>query len=109
MIHGVTRPSLRGIPPAIKQNEVTRKADLEKVRFTVKAAVLKNDEVCKDLIALSIYDTKPVYFLTSACEGIKWVEKSKKVYEANKKEAVRMPFYRLNIIDFYNNNMANVD
>ena len=61
MIHGVTRPSLRGIPPSSKQNEVTRKGHFERVRFTVKAAVLKGDEVCKDIIAFSIYDTKPVY------------------------------------------------
>ena len=48
MVHGVTRPSLRGIPPAIKQKEVTKKKELEEVRHTVKAAVLKGDEVCKD-------------------------------------------------------------
>ena len=28
MVHGVTRPSGRGIPPCIKQNEVTKKRDL---------------------------------------------------------------------------------
>ena len=45
MIHGVTRPSLRGIPPAIKQTEVSKKKDLESVRHTVKAAILRGDEV----------------------------------------------------------------
>ena len=109
MIHGVTRPSLRGIPPAIKQNEVTRKGDLEKVRHTVKAAVLKGDEVCKGLVAISLYDTKPVYFLTNACEGITWTQKGKKVYDTKEKKTCKMPFYRLNVIDFYNHNMGNVD
>ena len=109
MIHGVTRPSLRGIPPAIKQQEVTRKGDLEKVRHTVKVAILKGDEVCNDLISISIYDTKPVYFLTSATESIEWIKKEKKVYDAQKKKTVKMPFYRLNVIDFYNKNMGNVD
>ena len=109
MVHGVTRPSLRGIPPAIKQDEVKKKAELEKVRNTVKVAVLKGDEVMSDLISVSIYDSKPVYFLTSAAEEIKWRKKEKKVYDDGKKKSVMMPFYRLNIIDFYNNNMGNVD
>ena len=74
MVHGVTRPSLRGIPPAIKQEEVKRKGDLEAVRHTVKAAVLKGDSVCKDLIAISLYDTKPVCFLTSATSQLYWMK-----------------------------------
>ena len=109
MVHGVTRPTLRGIPPAIKQNEVSKKKDLERVRHTVKAAVLKGDEVLKDLVSVSLYDTKPVYFLTSATPDLKWVEKEKKVYDSKQKKTVNMPFYRLNIIDFYNHNMGNVD
>ena len=109
MVHGVTRPSLRGIPPAIKQNEVSKKKDLASVRHTVKVAVLKGDEVSKDLVSISIYDTKPVYFLSSACDEIKWVKKERKVYDSKKKKVFDMPFYRLNVIDFYNHNMGNVD
>mmetsp|Transcript_43733 Transcript_43733/g.64212 ORF Transcript_43733/g.64212 Transcript_43733/m.64212 type:complete len:448 (-) Transcript_43733:705-2048(-) len=86
MIHGVTCPSLRGIPPIVKQEEVKRKSDLEKVRHMVKAAVLKSNEVCTNLVALSVYDTKPVYFLSNACEGIKWMKKTKKVYDPKKKK-----------------------
>ena len=78
MVHGVTRPSLRGIPPAIKQKEIKKKTELKKVRKTVKAAVLKGDEVISNLINVSIHDTKPVYLLTSVTEGIKWVKKEKK-------------------------------
>ena len=109
MVHGVTRPSLRGIPPAIKQDEVKKKKELASVRHTVKAAVLKGDEVCKDLVSISLYDTKPVYFLTNACGELNWVMKEKKVYDAVKKKTVKLPFYRLNVVDFYNNNMGNVD
>ena len=64
MVHGFTRPSLRGIPPTIKQEEVKRKGDLEAVRHTVKVDVLKRDSVCTYLIAVYLYDTKPIYFLT---------------------------------------------
>ena len=109
MVHGVTRPSLRGIPSVIKQEEVKKKGDLEKVRHTVKAAVLKGDEVVHDLVSVSVYDTKPVYFLSNACEEITWTKKERQVYDPQKQQTFKLPFYRLNIIDFYNHNMGNVD
>ena len=86
MVHGVTRPSLRGIPPIIKMSEVKKKNELKRIRNTVKAAVLKGDEVLKELVSVCIYDVKPVYFLSSACEDIKWVRKEKKVFDQKKKK-----------------------
>jgi hypothetical protein len=109
MVHGVTRPSGRGIPPCIKQDEVTKKQELAAVRHTVKAAVLRGDEVCTDLIACSIYDTKPVYFLTNCAETLEWVTKKRKTFDPTSRERFDLPFFRLNIIDFYNYNMGNVD
>ena len=109
MVHGVTRPKLRGIPLIVKQEEVSKKKELEKVRHTVKAAVLKGDEVAKDLVSISLYDTKPVYFLTSACGEINWIKKEKEVYSPTLGRKFKLPFYRLNIVDFYNHNMGNVD
>jgi hypothetical protein len=100
MLHGVTRPSLRGVPECVKQKEVTRKSDLEKVRHTVKVAVLKGDSVCTDLVCVSIYDSKAVCILTNACEKIEWTPKRKKVWNNEKKEYVWVTFYRLNMIDF---------
>ena len=109
MTHGVTRPSLRGVPDCVKQSEVTRKGDLEKVRHTVKAAVVKGDSVCNGLICVSIYDSKPVYILTNACSEIKWIEKSRKVWHPQHKKYVNVIFNMLNIIDFYNKHMGYVD
>ena len=109
MVHGVTRPSGRGIPPIVKQEEVKKKADLEKVRNTVKAAVLKGDDVVKDLVSVSCYDTKPVYMLSNACENISWVKKERDVHDPSKNKKFKLPFYRLILIDFYNHNMGNVD
>ena len=74
MVHEFTRPSLRGIPPTIKQEEVKRKGDLEAVRHTVKADMLKGDSICTYLIAVSLYDTKPVYFLTSTTSHLYWMK-----------------------------------
>ena len=109
MVHGVTRPTLRGIPPIVKQNEVTKKSELESVRHTVKAAKVCGDEVCNNLLAISVYDTKPVYFLTNVAESIEWIKKSRKCFDPTKNETIDLPFHRLNIIDFYNYNMGNVD
>ncbi len=109
MIHGVVRPSLRGVPGCVKQKEVTRKTDLERVRHTVRVAVLKNDSVCKNLVCISLYDSKPVYLLSNACPEVKWIEKKKKVWSPELNRKVELGFHRLNVIDFYNNNMGNVD
>ena len=85
MVHGVTRMSLRGIPPVIKQKEVSKKTELEEVRHTVKVAVLRGDEVCKDLVSLSVYNTKPVYLMSNQCTGVRWVEKVRKVWNVDMK------------------------
>ena len=70
MIHGVCRPS-RGIPNCILQTTVTKKKELLKNRGTVKASVLVGESKYKGLVALSFYDSKPVYFISNACENIK--------------------------------------
>ena len=81
MVRGVTRPTKRGIPPVIKQEEVSQKEDLKQAWNTVKAAVLQGDQVCTDLVCVSIYDTKPVYFLSNVVEGIEWIEKKTKSFQ----------------------------
>jgi hypothetical protein len=50
---------------------------------TVKAAVLKGDAECPNLMATSIYDTKPVHFLSTICEYIKWIMKERSVFNVD--------------------------
>ena len=64
MIHGVCRPS-RGIPNCIVQETATKKEDMLNAKGTVKCAILVGDPNCKDFIAISFYDAKPVYFISS--------------------------------------------
>ena len=109
MIHGVTRPSMRGVPAVVKQVEVTSKVQLAKVRNTVKVAVLKGDSVCNNLVCVSLYDSKPIYLLSNACTEVKWVKKIRKVYSTKYQKYVMISFNRLNVVDFYNKNMGNVD
>ena len=40
---------------------------------------------------------------------MKWSPKFKKIYDSVEKKKIQLRFYRLNVIDFYNFNMGNVD
>ena len=58
-IAGVTPKGIRGIPAYFLQDEVKSPKELLAVRGTVKAAVLMGDPDCLNLVATSVYDTKP--------------------------------------------------
>ena len=108
MIHGVCRVS-RGIPKCILQETVTQKNEILKSKGTVKVATLVGDSQCPSLITASFYDSKPVYFVSNACEKIQWLKKKRKLYHKDQGRKVDVPFFRLNIVDEYNFGMGNVD
>jgi hypothetical protein len=60
-------------------------------------------------VAFSVYDTKPVQFLSVACTGLKWFEKRKKVFKKETSSNVSMAFLRPEVTDLYNNGMNNMD
>lgn len=72
---GVVRKGGRGLPECVLQADAKNKAELRQVRGTCKAAVLKGDSKCPDMLAVSVYDSKPVYFLSMIHEKIEWVQK----------------------------------
>jgi Transposase IS4 len=108
-IAGVTRKTGRGLPAGVLQEEVKNKRLQMTVRGTVKAAVLRGDKDCMDLVACSFYDTKPVHIISMVCDTIKWVEKTRLVYDSEQSKMVAMKFLRLNLNDDYNNDMGHVD
>ena len=85
------------------------KKDQLKVRGTVKAAVLVGDPDCPNLIASSVYDTKPVHYLSMASDSIKWIVKERKVFNVDTNQIEKLQFMRLNQINEYNNGMGDVD
>jgi hypothetical protein len=103
MVHGVTRKSGRGLPSCVLQEEIKNAKDAEKVRGRTKAAVLEGDEVCPNLVAFSVYDRKPVHFLSMSCTSLTWIEKVKKVFDKKEQRNVNMKFLRCNVTDEYNN------
>jgi hypothetical protein len=107
LLEGVARKG-RGIPQIVVQEEVKHSIEAT-TRGTVKAAVLEGDPDCPNLVAVSVYDTKPVHFITMVSECIEWVTKSRKVWNAALQAMVSMEFLRLNVNDNYNGEMNDVD
>ncbi len=109
LCHGVTRTNGRGLPAGIIQKVETDPKAADRLRGTTKAAVLRNVTECPNLIACSVYDTKPVHMLSTVAETIEWEEKKRRVWSYELKRHVQMGYLRLNLIDMYNNNMNSVD
>jgi hypothetical protein len=81
LCHGVARKSGRGLPKSIIQEEAKIKSQQDKIRGTTKAAMLTGDPEVPELVAFSVYDTKPVHFLSMACTGLEWIEKRRRVFK----------------------------
>jgi hypothetical protein len=75
----------------------------------VRAAVLEGDAEIPNLVAVSYYDQKPVHFLSTICETIKWIVCEKSVYCVDTEKKETMKFLRLNINNDYNHDMGSVD
>ena len=80
----------------------TSKIAHAKARWDLKVATLKGDPSLPGIVALSIYDSKPFYFISNACEVVKWNKITCKVWSKEKNRMVEMPFFRLNLIHDYN-------
>ena len=109
MIAGVVRQGGRGVPQMVKQIEHTRKEEMIAAQGKLIVAVLEGDDDCKGLVVTSLYDQKPFYMMSMCCESVKWIKLFCKVYDNSLGRTVNVPFYRLNIVDSYNNQMGEVD
>ena len=109
LVHGVTRKGGRGIPSCVQQQEEKNRKTVDSVRETVKVAKLEGDPGCPCLIASSVYDTKPVHYLSMISNKVKWIVKERLVYNPQTKCKEIMRFLRLNQIDTYNYGMGSVD
>jgi hypothetical protein len=75
LINRVTHMSGRGLPPSIIQEAVSNKKEQMKVCETFKADVLVGNIDCPNVVATYVYGTKPIHFLSSVYESIKWIIK----------------------------------
>lgn len=70
---------------------------------------MRKDPDCPSLVACSVYDTKPVHYLSMVSKELKWITKEKGVFNPESGEVEPMKFLRMNTIDNYNTTMGNVD
>jgi hypothetical protein len=75
----------------------------------VKVAVLQGDKGCPGLVANSVYDTKPIHFLSMICEEIKWLKKHRLVYNADTGKVKSMFYLWLNTNNAYNIDSGHTD
>ena len=75
----------------------------------MKAAVLRGDKCCPNLVASSVYDTKPVNFLSMVCQQLKWIVKEKPAFNVDTGRVEYLRFLIMNTINGYNNTMVHVD
>ena len=108
-IHGVTRNDKKGLPKCIGQIELSNEKMVQKYQNTIKVAKLEGDPAITNLIAISYYDSKPVYFLSTVINRINWITVEKKVFSKKFGQMIKMPFLRPNFVDKYNQDMNAVD
>ena len=111
MIKGVTRKTDRGVPKEVVQHEAATRKLSAQVRGTVKVAKLTGVDALDDcpLLAVSVYDTKPVHFLTMCTNKVEWVTKRRLVWDASSGMMTEAEFLRLSVNDNYNKYMSQVD
>jgi hypothetical protein len=95
----VTRTSGKGIPEDFVMTGELDPAKADKRRGESKCAILKEDLNCPDLIACSVYDTKPVHMLSTIAKTVDWTIMQRKVYSAGSNSMVTLKYLRLNLID----------
>ncbi|KAK3254785.1 hypothetical protein CYMTET_36015 [Cymbomonas tetramitiformis] len=106
LMGGVARATARGVPDSVVQTEARSKAELERVVGTVKIARTEDFKI----VAVSIYDNKPVHFLSSIHNTeVNMIETFRDVWDSSEQKKKEISFTRLNVIDDYNHNMNGVD
>ena len=71
---------------------------LNALKGEVKLAVMKGDTIYPDVLACSLYETKPVHIILTVADNVKWNPIKKKVYSKIEKKTVDIKFHRLNVI-----------
>ena len=62
-------------------------------RGTVKAEVLDGIPNLPGLVSVPVYDIEPVHFLSVCCNTIKWVQKTRQVYDPETKMVCDANFF----------------
>ena len=78
LAHGVARTNGRGFPNLINQAKEKNVVQAMMLRGMTKGERLKNSIECPDLLAISVYDTKPVHVMSMCSESVEWAVKKRR-------------------------------
>ena len=98
-IHGVTRQLGKGIPKCIDKKVHTRNDNIMRHMGKLKVAKLVGETTMKYLLAISLYDVKPFYFMKNDWAEIRWIQKHRDIWSGCLQCMIKMPYYILNVID----------
>ena len=65
-------------------------------------AAMKTDATFPDVLACSLYETKPVHIILTVADNVKWNPIKKKVYSKIEKKTLDTTFHRINAVHIYN-------
>ena len=65
--------------------------------------------IINNLVAYSDYEMKPVYFISMCCVAIFWTPNIHSMFDSVTGSMHEMQSLRLNISDYYKNNMNSID
>jgi len=71
IVEGICQSGRCGFLDIAKQEEVREEENIRRVVGTTKAAELVIEGIEETIVATLVYDSKPVYFLSSLCEEIR--------------------------------------
>jgi hypothetical protein len=109
LAHGVARPTGCGVPDGIKQAIELNIKKADALKGTTTAARLAHSKAWPNLLAVCVYDNKPVHLLSTVAESVEWIVKKSKVFQQEANQMKMMGYLQLNFIDDYNSNMIQVD
>ena len=105
LVAGTCREGGRGFPAIADQAVAKGVTAIAAAKNTVKAAVSTDSA----LLAVSVYDSKPVRLMSTIHTTAALLDKTRQVWDATTKKRVPLTYKRLNIVDDYNHGMNSVD
>ena len=92
----VATKGMRGTLSCMTQDKLkSKKAQIE-ARVTSTAAVMEGDPKFPNLIVSSVYDTKPVHYISIVSEQLKWDVKEKECLNIETGQFEILRFLRMN-------------
>ena len=72
MFHGAVREKGIGFPGCFYQKKETTKLAVVQAMWMLEVSTIKVDAAIPGVVALSLYESKLFYFMSNACEEVKW-------------------------------------